>query len=391
MTHPLLRSRPGSPHTRCRLVRSLLLAVPLAAAACSSGTATERTPSGAGRGAASGPVPVTTAKVLEKAVPLELAAIGSGEPFSTVSIHAQVTGVLTAVRFKEGDDVQKGDVLFELDRRPLEAALEQAKANLARDTAQAANARAQALRVQGLAERGIAPRDQLDQALTAATALEATMAADQAAAENATVQLQYATITAPLSGRTGALMAHEGSLVRANDTTPLVVINQVSPLYISFSVPESRLADLKRRLAAGPLEVTAQPPGEAVERAGRISFVDNQVDSTTGTIRLKAVFPNANHVLWPGQFANVVVTLTQDPHAVVVPSAAVQTGQQGPYVFVVTDTRTVDMRPIKVARTAGGDVVVAEGVAPGDTVVTDGQLRLVPGSRVDDTRDASRP
>jgi membrane fusion protein, multidrug efflux system len=319
---------------------------------------------------------------MTKSVPLEIAAIGTAEPYSTVSVHAQVTGQLTAVHFAEGDDVEAGKVLFELDRRPLEAALQQAEANLERDTAQSANALAQAQRTQELAQRGIVARDQLDQAQASATALQATVAADRAAIENAKVQLQYATIAAPLSGRTGALMVHAGNLVRANDTTPLVVINQVAPIFESFAIPESRLADLKRYMAHGGIRVEAQPTGEDLWASGRISFVDNQVDPTTGTIRVKARFPNGDRRLWPGQFANIVVTLTTDSHAVVVPTVAVQTGQQGQYVFVVKPDQTVDMRPVQVARAVGDETIIASGVTADETVVTDGQLRLVPGSRV---------
>jgi multidrug efflux system membrane fusion protein len=319
---------------------------------------------------------------MTKSVPLEIAAIGTAEPYSTVSVHAQLTGQLTAVHFAEGDDVEAGKVLFELDRRPLEAALQLAEANRERDTAQSANALAQAHRTQELAQRGIVARDQLDQAQASATALQATVAADRAAIENAKVQLQYATIAAPLSGRTGALMVHAGNLVRANDTTPLVVINQVAPIFESFAIPESRLADLKRYMARGGIRVEAQPTGEDLWASGRISFVDNQVDPTTGTIRVKAMFPNGDRRLWPGQFANIVVTLTTDSHAVVVPTVAVQTGQQGQYVFVVKPDQTVDMRPVQVARAVGDETIIASGVTADETVVTDGQLRLVPGSRV---------
>ena len=361
----------------------LFLAVSFAA--CSSGNATEQSPPAGGgqRGSGGGaPVPITTAVAVTKSVPLEIAAIGTAEPYSTVSVHAQITGQLTAVHFTEGDDVEAGQVLFELDRRPLEAALQQAQANLERDTAQSANAIAQAKRVQELSERGIVARDQLDQANASSTALQATVAADSAAIENAKVQLQYATIVAPLSGRTGALMVHAGNLVRANDTTPLVVINQVAPIFESFAIPESRLADLKHYMAQGGIKVEAQPTGGDLTASGRISFVDNQVDPTTGTIRIKAMFPNGDRSLWPGQFANIVVTLATDPRAVVVPTIAVQTGQQGQYVFVVKSDQTVEMRPVQIARAVGDQSIIASGVKVDETVVTDGQLRLVPGSRV---------
>jgi multidrug efflux system membrane fusion protein len=329
------------------------------------------------------PVPVTIAKAVRKAMPLELSAIGTVEASSSVAVRAQITGELTAVNFKEGDDVTQGQVLFRLDRRPLEAALKQAEANLARDTAQAANASAQAQRSQELAARGIATREQVDTANTTATALQATVGADRAAVENATVQLQYATIVAPISGRTGELMVHPGNLVRANDPTPLVVINQVTPVDVTFGVPERQLGALKQHMARGSLRVEARPPGDDAQAAvGRISFIDNSVDSTTGMIRVKGTFANHDRRLWPGQFVNVVTLLATDPDALVVPSVAIQMGQQGQYVFVVKGDQTVEMRPVVVARTNGAETVIERGVQDGETVVTDGQLRLVPGSRI---------
>jgi len=326
---------------------------------------------------------VTTANVVQRPVPLELHVIGSVEPSSTVSIRAQVTGELTSVTFAEGDDVREGQVLFSLDRRPLEAALQQAEANLQRDMAQAANAEAQAKRAGELADRGIATREQLETSQTTATALDATLAADRAAVENARVQLQYATIKAPISGRTGALQVHPGNLVRANDTNPLVVINQVSPVFVSFAVPEAQLPMLKQYLAKGGVKVAAEAPtDEEGPSAGRISFVDNAVDPTTGTIRVKGMFANADHRLWPGQFVNVVMTLATDPNAIVVPSVAVQVGQQGSYVFVVKQDHTVELRPVVAGRSVGDDTLVTKGLTAGEVVVTDGQLRLVPGAKV---------
>src|SRR5262245_9625768 len=338
---------------------------------------------GAGRGGGAAAVPVTVAQVVQKSMPIEITVIGAAEPFSSVQIRSQITGQMTAVNFTEGDDVKAGQVLFALDRRPLEAALEQAKANLDRDIAQAANAAAQFKRFQELADRGIATKEQVDTARTSMTALNATVNADRAALDNAQVQLQYATITATISGRTGALQVHEGNLVRANDQTPLVVINQIAPISVAFAIPEARLPELKRYMAQGALRVTATPPkDDAPPAVGKISFVDNQVDQTTGTIKLKGTFPNDDRRLWPGQFLNVVVRLTSDPSAIVVPTAAVQAGQQGPYVFIVKGDRTVDMRPVVVSRTSVGETVIASGLKPGETVVTDGHLRLVPGSHI---------
>ena len=350
-------------------------------AACSNQAAGEEGQAGGDR--APDAVPVTVAMVVQKPMPLEVRVIGTVEPSSTVAVRAQVTGGLTSVNFTEGDEVQEGQVLFTLDRRPLEAALEQAQANLARDLAQAANASAQAGRIQQLADRGIATREQVQTSTTNAAALEATVAADRAAVENATVQLQYATITAPISGRTGALMVHEGNLVRANDATPLVVINRIAPINVSFGIPEGQLPAFKRYLAQGTLHVEASPPNDTDPTSrGSISFVDNFVDQTTGTIKLKGTFSNQDRRLWPGQFVNIAVTLTTDQAAIVVPTVAVQAGQQGQYVFVVKQDQTVTLQPVTVARTSGLETIVNDGLKAGDTVITDGQVRLVEGSRV---------
>ena len=360
------------------------LIVPMLSLACSGSEAVQSAPAVTGRASQpSAAVPVTTATAVQKAMPIAISVIGAAEAFQTVSVRSQITGELTSVTFKEGDDVRKGQVLFTLDRRPLEAALQQAEAILARDLAQSANARAQAARYEDLANRGIATREQVDQTRSAAAALDATIGADRAAVENAKIQLQYATIASPLSGRTGALMVHAGNLVRANDTAPLVVINQVTPINVTFAIPEARLAEVKRYMAKGSLTVEAQPPNDPGSASkGRIGFVDNQVDPTTGTIRLKGTFPNENRRLWPGQFVNVAVTLTTDPTALVVPTTAVQSSQQGQYVFVVTPDQKAAFRTVTVARAEGAETVIEQGLAAGETVVTDGQLRLVPGAPV---------
>src|SRR5687768_6091800 len=346
--------------------------------ACSASDAQAPNP-----GPAAPAVPVTVDRVVEKEMPLDVNVVGTAEAFSTVAVRAQVTGELKVVNFKQGDDVREGQVLFTLDHRPLEAALHQAEANLARDTAQAANAKVIAQRMEDLVERGVGTREQRDTARTTAAALDAVVGANRAAVENARVQLQYATIRAPIAGRTGALMVHAGNLVRANDQTPLVVINQVSPIYVSFGIPEALLPDLRRYMAQRDLDVEAVPPNEEIAPAhGRITFVDNQVDQTTGTIRIKATFPNANRRLWPGQFVNVRVKLATDLRAIVVPSVAVQAGPDGRYVYVVKGDQTVEMWPVVVSRTAGSETVLKEGVKVGETIVTDGQLRLVSGSRI---------
>ena len=370
-----------------RIVRFAFIVPPVAALmatlACSGGetTAAAVGPKGAGR--QGGAVPVTIDKVTQRAVPLQISAVGTAEAYSTVQVHAQITGELTSVNFKEGDDVRQGQVLFTLDKRPLDSAVQQAQANLDRDVAQAANARAQLTRYQDLAQRGIATREQLDQQSTNATALDATVAADRAALDNAKVQLQYATISAPISGRTGALQVHAGNLVRANDTTPLVTINQLVPIYVTFGIPEAQLGEFKRYMGAGSLRVEANQPNSTSQPAsGRISFVDNQVDPTTGQIKIKGEFANTDRRLWPGEFLNIAVTLTTEPNATVVPTAAVQTGQQGEYVFVVKADQTAELRPVQVERVSGNDSVIKSGVKPGETIVTDGQLNLVPGSRI---------
>jgi membrane fusion protein, multidrug efflux system len=365
------------------LIVSGIALLPLAASGCSDTEVSSAATPGGGRGAQQGAVPVTVAPVVSKEMPIEIRVIGSVEPYSTVAVRSQITGQLTSVNFKEGDDVKQGQVLFAMDRRPLEAALRQAEANLERDLAQAENAASQAKRYEDLAGRGIASREQVDTTRTGATALNATVEADRAAVENARVQLQYATISAQLSGRTGALMVHEGNLVRANDATPLVVINQVSPIFVSFAIPESRLPDLRRYMALESLRVEASPPNDGrPPSSGRITFVDNSVDPNTGTIRIKGTFPNDDRRLWPGQYVNVVVTLTSDPAAIVAPAAGVDAAQEGPYAFVVKPDQTVEFRRVEVARTNGVEVVIKSGLKPGETIVTDGHLRLVAGSRI---------
>lgn len=363
-----------------------LAAGALAVSACSGDSAAMNQGQGGGRGGrgrGEATVPVTVASVVQKQMPIEIRVIGSVEPYSIVSVHAQVTGQLTDVNFKEGDDVAKGQVLFALDRRPLEATVLQAEANLQRDIAQAANAKVVAQRYADLAGRGIATTEQLETARASSAALDATVEADRAAVESAKVQLQYATIASPIAGRTGALMVHEGNLVRAADTQPLVIINQVTPIYVSFAIPESRLPELKHYLSLGTLTVAANPPSdEASPSSGHITFVDNNVDQTTGTIKVKATFSNEDRRLWPGQFVNVAVALTKDPSAVVVPTAAVQVGQQGQYAYVVKPDHSVEYRAVVVERTTGLETVIKSGLKPAETVVTDGHLRLVTGSKV---------
>jgi multidrug efflux system membrane fusion protein len=357
---------------------SVLVGATLATGACARSEAQPQQ-----QAAAPAAVPVTITTAVQKSMPLDAGVVGTVEAYSTVSVRAQITGELQAVNFKQGDDVTAGQELFALDRRPLEAALLQAQANLARDTAETENAKAIVQRFEQLVERGIVAREQRDNARTNVARLEATLASDRAALENAKVQLQYATIKAPISGRTGALMVNAGNLVRANDQLPLVTINQVTPIYVSFAIPEPLLPDLRRYMARGTLRVEAKSTNDDQHVAvGTVTFVDNSVDLTTGTIKVKGTFPNGDRQLWPGQFVNVVVRLMTESAAIVVPSAAVQTGPDGPYVYLVKPDQTVELRPVTVARVVAGETVIKDGVTQGDTVVTDGHLRLVPGSRI---------
>jgi multidrug efflux system membrane fusion protein len=360
------------------IAASLIIAPACSATDRATGTAEARSARG---GATSQAVPVALSPVVQKAVPLEIRVIGRVDA-TNVSVRSQVTGELATVNFKEGDDVTKGQVLFELDRRPLEAAVRQAQANLDRDIAQAENAAAQARRYEDLAKRGIATREQVDATLAASEALRATVGADRAAVETAKLQLEYATIVAPTSGRTGELVVYPGNIVRALDEKALVVINRVTPVDVVFGIPESQLPTLKKFMARGALRVDATAPeGDPVPSVGAINFIDNTVDATTGLIRIKGRFPNEDRRLWPGQFVNVAVMLTTES-AIIIPSVAVQTGQDGQFVFVVKEDQTVEVRPIVVARTLTSESVIASGLKPGETVVTDGHLRLTPGSRI---------
>jgi multidrug efflux system membrane fusion protein len=329
-------------------------------------------------------VPVTAAPVQQRSVPLTTKAIGNVEAFSTVVIRALVSGELGKIHFKQGQDVQKGDLLFTIDPRPLQAALDQAVGTLAKDKSQLANAHALEVRYKKLFDEGIASKEDWDQYRTSADTSAGLVAADEAAAENARVQLSYATIRSPISGMTGNLLVYEGNLVKANDTTPLVTITQATPIYVTFAVPEGELAKVNGARVAGPVRVDAAlPSDEAHPVVGVLSFVDNAVDSTTGTIRLKATFDNPERRLWPGQFVKVTLTTGVDENALVVPSQAVQTGQDGPYVYVVKDDLTVEARSVKPGPGAEGVVVITKGLAAGERVVTDGQLRLSPGAKVE--------
>lgn len=367
----MTRAGRPAPARPARPVRLALLAALSAAAAC-----------GKARPREAPPVPVSAATVERRAVPFTIEAPGTVEPLQTVAVQAQVEGVLQRVDFREGDEVRQGQVLFEIDPRPYRAALAQAEAVLARDQAQLANARADVKRFEALVEKEYVTPQQFEQAKTTAAALEATVAADRAAVETARLNLQYATIRAPISGRAGVLLVRPGNLVRANGGTPLVVINQIRPILVRFAVPAPHLPEIQRYRARGPLPVRARPAGGGPESEGTLAFVDNAVDSATGTILLKAQFPNQDAALWPGEFVSVSLQLYVEPDALVVPTAAVLNGQQGAYVYVVKPDQTTEVRDVRVARPAGDVTVLAGGVEPGERVVTEGQLRLTAGAKV---------
>jgi len=327
-------------------------------------------------------VPVTVAGVTQQTIPVEVRAIGNVEAYSTVTVRSQIDGEVDRVYFQEGRDVKAGDLLFTVDSRPYQARLKQAEATLARDIAQAKNAQAQAERSTKLFQAGIVSKDQYDQFQTNADALEASVRADRAAVESAKVDLGYCTVRSSIAGRTGNLMVHPGNVVKANDTG-LVVINQITPVYVDFSVPEQHLADIKKYQTRGKLRVRAIIPQDEQRPAeGALTFVNNTVDAATGTILLKGTFANPDRRLWPGQFVNVVLTLTSRPKAVVVPNQAVQTGQTGQYVFVIKPDFSVGIVPVVSGTTFGGVTVIEKGLEPGEKVVTDGQLMLFPGAKV---------
>ena len=329
------------------------------------------------------PVPVVVSQVIEKTVPVQIEAIGNVEAYSTVSIKPQVSGPLMTVHFREGDDVKKGQLLFTIDPRPFQVALTQTQAQLERDKTIAANNRVQAKRYLELFQQGVAARQQSDDLTSAAEAQDAQVRSDEANIEAMKLNLEYCSIFSPIDGRTGSLQVHEGNLVKANDVPILVVINQIQPIFVDFAIPEQQLAEVKRFRDTGQLRVEVVIPNDpGMPERGTLSFVDNTVDATTGTIRLKAVFPNPLRRLWPGQFVNVVLTLAASPNTVVVPAQAVSSGQNGNFVFVVKDDNTVESRPIVTGKTIHGDTVVEKGLRPGETVVTDGQVRLAPGSPV---------
>src|SRR6266478_8899642 len=333
-------------------------------------------------------VPVTTAAVVTKTVPVRLYAIGNVEPYTTVAVKARVDGQLVSAHFKEGDEVRQGSVMFDIDPRPFAAVLKQAQANLAKDRALFDRASEQEKRYKDLLTKNFISPDAYEQVRTNTATAAATVSADEAAIENAKLSLEYCTIRSPVTGYAGRIQIQQGNLVKANDTNPLVTVNQVVPIYTSFSVPEQNVSDIRKYQADGELKVQAAFTNAAhAPVTGKLSFIDNTADMTTGTIKLKAEFPNTDKALWPGQFVNVVLTLYEQKEAVVTPSASVQNGPTGQYVFVVKQDSTVELRNIKIARAEGDDTVVANGLQPGEQVVIVGQLRLAPGTKVNVGKD----
>jgi len=330
------------------------------------------------------PVPVTVAAAEEKSVPIQLRAVGNVRAFSTVSVKAQVGGELIAVHFKEGQEVNRGDLLFTIDPAPFEAHLKQAEANLAKHQAELQNAQKQVERYGSVVKKGYVSKENYDQVSTDAIALEAGVLADKAAVENAKLDLKDCFIRSPITGYTGELKVHRGNLIKANDNDrPMVTINQTSPIYLAFSIPERNLPEVKRHIKTRKLGVLAEVPGmEARPLRGELASIDNTVDPGTGTIQLKAIFPNRDTSLWPGQFVNVTLTLGKQDAAVIVPSHAVQAGQQGQYVFVVRPDLIAEVRSVAVGRTLGDKAVIDKGIRAGDRVVTDGHVKLFPGAKV---------
>jgi multidrug efflux system membrane fusion protein len=330
------------------------------------------------------PIPVVATAVIRKPTPVRLDAIGTVQTIASVIVKSRIDGQIVKVHIRDGQEVKAGDALFTLDSRSVEAQQRQAEATLAKDQAMLENARREAGRQGELASKNYTSAAVFDTARTSAAALEATLRADTAALENIKVQLSYYTITTPIDGRAGVVALKAGNNVKANDTITLVTINQVHPIYVGFSVPQDRLAALREAMADHELEVVAQVPGSNLPpEAGKLAFIDNAVDPTTGTIALKGVFANDKDRLWPGQFVNAGVTLRLEPDALVIPLQAVQVGQKGNFVFVIKPDRTVEARQITIDRSGNGEAVVSKGLDPGEQVVVDGQLRLTNGSHVE--------
>jgi multidrug efflux system membrane fusion protein len=329
-------------------------------------------------------VPVSVTAVRRATVPYVVTANGVAEPMQTVAVESQVNGILQRVNFSEGQAVSAGQVLFQIDARPYIAVLDQARAQLARDEATAANARRDATRYAALVKEGYVTGSQADQAEATAVSAGATVTADRATVQKAALDVANCTIRAPISGRTGSLLVRMGNLVKANSEPPLVVINQIQPILVRFSIPQSQFPDIQRYYQSGnALQVRATPSeGTGIPIDGSLAFVDNNVDSTTGTVLLKARFSNPEATIWPGQYMSVALQLYVDPNALILPAPAVLTGQQGTYVFTIDTAGTAKQQPVQVSRTVDTLAIIASGLREGERVVVDGQSRLVPGSKV---------
>ena len=336
------------------------------------------------KGASGGgpPVPVLVAKVVETNVPLQISGIGNVTPCSTVTIRSQIAGKLQEVHFKEGQSVGKGDLLFTIDPRPPQSALDQANANLARDAAQLENTKIQFEREKRLFDSKLVSQEEFDNARAAMDVQQGIMQADRAAITNAMLNLAYTSITSPMDGLAGSQLVFVGNIIKSPDDA-MLTINQIRPIDVSFAMPERYLPEIRREMGKKPLKVETSFAGMiGASPQGELTFVDNTVDTTTGTIQLKATFANDDNVLWPGQFVQVVLTLSELPNAVVVPAQAVQTGQAGQYVYVVNKDQAVEQRLVTIGVGYNGGTVVQSGLKAGETVVTDGQLRLAPKLKV---------
>ena len=333
------------------------------------------------RGEGGAPVPVTVATVGQKTTPITVSSFGTVEAFAEVEVKVQVTGILMQVHFTEGQMVKKGDLLLSIDPRQPQAALKMAQANLAKDQAQLKNAEREAARQTELLQKGYASQDIYDQTITAVETLQAAVSADKAAIENAALELDYCSICSPVDGCAGSLHVHQGNLIKANDIS-VVTIRQIDPIYVSFWVQEQHLPAIQKHMAAGALDVEVTSSGEGSEPIhGVLSFIDNTVNPDNRTLHLRATFANQDRRLWPGQYGKVTLTVAQEPNSILAPSQAIQTGQNGQFVYVVKSDQTVEARPVTVKRDID-NMSVVDGVKPGEVIVTDGQLRLVPGARV---------
>jgi multidrug efflux system membrane fusion protein len=368
--------------------------MPLLLLAAGCGTSSENVQAASGKsGNTPGgpPAPAVTVAVAgQRQIPNEISAIGNVQAYRSVQVKSMVDGQIDKVLLHQGDDVKAGQLLFQLDKRPFQAALDQSQAKLAQDEATSANSQAQAQRATTLLQQGILAAQDAQATQSQAKANAAAVQADKAAVETAKLNLGYTDIRAPISGRAGAILINLGNLVKANDTNPLTTINQLQPVYVSFNVPETALSSIRAK-GAGHLQVRAALQNEPAPESGTLTFIDNAVDATTGTIRLMATFPNRNERLWPGAFSNVTLQTGVNAHAVVVPAVAIQTGPQGKYVYVIGSDGIAGMRTVKTSQTYGQLAVVDSGVSPGEQVVVDGQIRVIPGRKVNVARTVPLP